>query len=78
MRILQVNVVYKKGSTGKITHDLHKGLLDAGAESIVCYGRGERIKEPGVYKTCPEWYSKLNNALSRVTAADAMPAATSA
>lgn len=22
MKILQVNVVYKKGSTGKITHDL--------------------------------------------------------
>lgn len=67
MKILQVNVVYKKGSTGKITHDLHKGLLDAGMESIVCYGRGELVNEPGVYKTCPEWYSKLNNALSRVT-----------
>lgn len=67
MKILQVNVVYKKGSTGKITHDLHKGLLDAGIESIVCYGRGELVNEPGVYKTCPEWYSKLNNALSRVT-----------
>ena len=67
MKILQVNVVYKKGSTGKITHDLHKGLLDAGMESIVCYGRGELVNEPGVYKTCPEWYSKLNNALSRIT-----------
>lgn len=67
MKVLQVNCVYKKGSTGKITYDLHKGLLDAGIESIVCYGRGELVKEPGVYKTCPEWYSKLNNALSRIT-----------
>ena len=67
MKVLQVNCVYKKGSTGKITYDLHKGLLDEGIESVVCYGRGERIKELGVYKTCPELYSKLNNALSRVT-----------
>ncbi len=67
MKILQVNVVYKTGSTGKITYDLHKGLLDAGIESVVCYGRGSLVKEPGIYKTCPEWYSKLNNAWSRVT-----------
>ena len=67
MKVLQVNCVYKKGSTGKITYDLHKGLLNAGIESVVCYGRGELVKEPGVYKTCPEWYSKLNNAWSRVT-----------
>ncbi len=67
MKILQVNVVYKTGSTGKITYDLHMGLLDEGIESVVCYGRGSLVKEPGVYKTCPEWYSKLNNAWSRVT-----------
>lgn len=67
MKVLQVNVVYRKGSTGKITYDLHKGFLDAGIESVVCYGRGELVKEPGVYKTCPEWYSKMNNAWSRVT-----------
>ena len=67
MKVLQVNCVYKKGSTGKITFDLHNGLLDNGIESVVCYGRGELIREPGVYKTCSEWYSKLNNAISRIT-----------
>ncbi len=67
MKVLQVNCVYKKGSTGKITYDLHNGLLEKGIESVVCYGRGVLVKEPGVYKTCPEWYSKLNNALSRIT-----------
>lgn len=67
MKILQVNCVYKKGSTGKITYDLHRGLLAAGLESVVCYGRGEKTKEQFVHKTCPEWYSKLNNALSRIT-----------
>ena len=66
MKVLQINCVYKKGSTGKITYELHKGLIDAGIESIVCYGRGERVDEPDVYKVCPEWYSKLNNAWSRI------------
>lgn len=67
MKVLQVNCVYNKGSTGKITYDLHKGMLEAGIESVVCYGRGENIKESSVYKTCPEWYSKMNNAISRIT-----------
>lgn len=67
MKVLQVNCVYKKGSTGKITYNLHQGLLASGIESVVCYGRGELVNEPGVYKTCPEWYSKVNNALSRIT-----------
>lgn len=67
MKVLQINCVYKKGSTGKITYDLHKGLLKEGIESVVCYGRGESVNEPRVYKTCPEWYSKLNNVWSRIT-----------
>lgn len=67
MKVLQVNCVYNKGSTGKITYELHKGMLEAGIESVVCFGRGEKIKETSVYKTCPEWYSKMNNALSRIT-----------
>ena len=67
MKILQVNCVYKKGSTGKITADIHHELLEQGIESVVCYGRGAVICEPNVYKTCPEWYSKANNLLSRFT-----------
>lgn len=67
MKILQVNCVYQTGSTGKIVYDLHTGLQTQGVESVVCYGRGETISEPGVYKTCGELYSKANNLLSRVT-----------
>ena len=67
MKILQVNSVYKKGSTGKITYDLHKGLLERGEESVVCYGRGEHYREPHVYKVCGEFYSKVNNFWSRIT-----------
>ncbi len=67
MKVLQVNCVYNNGSTGKIVHDIHIQLQKQGFESIVCYGRGKNISEPGVYKTCGEIYSKFNNLLSRFT-----------
>lgn len=67
MKILQINCVYNTGSTGKITADLHRSLQEQGVKSVVCYGRGKRVFEPGVYKVCSEWYAKLNNLLSRFT-----------
>lgn len=67
MKVLQVNCVYKTGSTGKITADVHRELLWQGVASVVCYGRGAVIDEPHVYKTCGELYSKANNALTRLT-----------
>ena len=67
MKILQVNVVYRKGSTGKITADIHEELLRRGHESVVCYGRGAVIEEPHVYKTCGETESKLHHAVTMVT-----------
>ena len=67
MKVLQINCVYNTGSTGKITADLHRSLQEQGVKSVVCYGRGKRVFEPGVYKVCSEWYAKLNNLLSRFT-----------
>lgn len=67
MKVLQVNCVYNTGSTGKITRDIHIELLKNGHESVVCYGRGTKTQDAGVYKTCGELYSKLNNLLTRFT-----------
>lgn len=67
MKIMQINCVYKTGSTGKITYDLHKALTERGIESVVCFGRGKKVIEPKVYKTCGELYAKFNNLLSRIT-----------
>lgn len=67
MKILQVNCVYKTGSTGKITADLHRDFIEKGLESVVCYGRGKKVNEPNVYKICNEAYAKFNNLLSRFT-----------
>lgn len=67
MKILQVNNVYNRGSTGKITADLHKTLKQRGIESVVCYGRGDACNEDDVHKVSTELYSKFNNLLSRFT-----------
>ena len=67
MKILQVNNVYGEKSTGKLTKQLHEGLLRAGQESLVVYGRGKTTREPGVIRLCPDWYGKCNNLLSRIT-----------
>lgn len=67
MKVLQVNCVYREGSTGKIVYDIHTELQQQGIESIVCYGRGNLVNEENVYKVCSEWYSKVNNVWSRIT-----------
>lgn len=67
MKILQINCVYKTGSTGKITYDIHTGLKAKGIDSIVCYGRGDKVREPGVYKTCGEFYSYVNHFAANMT-----------
>ena len=48
MKILQINCVYKVGSTGNIMFDIHKCLRETGYESVVIYGRGEKVEEEKV------------------------------
>lgn len=67
MKVMQINCVYKSGSTGKIVYDIHTALKESGIESVVCYGRGKKMCESGVYKTCGEVEGKLNNFISRIT-----------
>lgn len=67
MKIMQINCVYKKGSTGKIVYALHNYIQNNGDESVVCYGRGSLIKEKNIYKSCSEFYAKVNNLCSRFT-----------
>ena len=67
MKVLQVNCVYNKGSTGKIMYDVHTELLKNQIDSVICYGRGEKTTDKNVYKTCGELYSKFNNFMTRIT-----------
>lgn len=67
MKVLQVNNVYRNGSTGKITYDIHVGLKEQGIDSLVCYGRGARVQEKDVYKVCGEYDSYANHVLTYLT-----------
>lgn len=67
MKIMQINCVYNKGSTGKIMCNIHNTLIENQIDSVICYGRGTKTTDKGVYKTCGELYAKLNNAFSRLT-----------
>ena len=67
MKILQINCVYKKGSTGKIVADIHTELLKDGYESVVCYGRGAKLSERNVYKIGSQISGKINALRSRIT-----------
>lgn len=53
MKVLQVNILFGNGSTGKIVNDIHNVLLLHNNNSIVCYGAGDDIKSENVNKlTC--------------------------
>lgn len=67
MKIIQVNCVYKKGSTGKIVADIHKVLINRGIESVVCYGRDRKPvkQEKGIHKFCYEWEGDLHHLCNR-------------
>lgn len=67
MKILQINNVYGEKSTGTLTKLLHEGLLAAGHDSLVVYGRGTGEAAPGVIRLCPDPYGKMHSLLSRLT-----------
>ena len=67
MKVIQINCVYARGSTGKITRDLHEGLLEKGVDSIVIYGRGQKSSDPRVIKVCSEFYAHVNKVWSFIT-----------
>ncbi|MEG2371110.1 MAG: glycosyltransferase [Alistipes sp.] len=67
MKVLQVNCVFQRGSTGKIIHDIHTSLQAKGHQSVVCYGRGDMPKRVNdIYKFCTEIEAKIQALLSRI------------
>lgn len=64
MKILHVNVVYPKGSTGKIIQEI---VANMGIEhSFICYGRGEINKSNIVRKFCTELEAKIQGVINRL------------
>ena len=50
MKVLFVNTVANKGSTGRIIYDIGKQLEKNGGEFIIAYGRGEKIQDKHFYR----------------------------
>lgn len=67
MKILQINVVYDTGSTGKITADLHRQLLSTGHESLVCCSRLKKTDDKNVINLCGVHYSHMNVIINAIT-----------
>lgn len=67
MRILLIDVNCKYSSTGKIVYSLFEQLKQNGHDAAVCYGRGEELKETGIYKFGLDWETNLHAALARIT-----------
>lgn len=66
-RVLLIDVNCKSSSTGKIVYDLYSGLRADGRKASVCYGRGEIIKEEGIYKFGLDWETRIHAGLARIT-----------
>lgn len=67
MRVLLIDVNCKHSSTGQIVYDLFRRLNENGHDAVVCYGRGELIKETGIYKFGMDWETRIHAALARIT-----------
>lgn len=67
MRILQINSVCGKGSTGKIAVDLYHCLEEQGHECCIAYGRGISPGNITSYRIGGKWNSYIHGILSRIT-----------
>lgn len=66
-RILLIDVNCKYSSTGKIVYDLFNYLHSQGRDACICYGRGELIREEGIFKFGLDWETKIHAILARLT-----------
>lgn len=67
LKVIQINVVYGRGSTGRLTQSIHENLINNGNQSLVLHGRGEKLKDSKIIKVAPEFIMKIQSFLSRVT-----------
>lgn len=67
MKVLQINCVYKEGSTGKITHDIHEHLLNIGEQSVVICGRRAPKNNDNIYAVVSEFRGKINHLFAKIS-----------
>ena len=67
MRILLIDVNCKENSTGKLVYQIYNYLLHNDDEAYICYGRGIKIKENGIYKFGLDLETYLHALFTRIT-----------
>lgn len=67
MKVLFINTVYGKGSTGRIIADLGRMLEENGHEYKVAYGRGDNSNDPHCYRIGNNLGVYIHAGLSRIT-----------
>jgi len=70
MKIVQINIFFDEGSTGKIVGDIHSRLLRDGHQSYVVFGRGKHQVDDDpihLYRTTSDKVSQIYRKISRVT-----------
>lgn len=66
MKVLQINVTYRYGSTGRIVSDIHEMLQNNHHESFVIYGRHQTVDEANVYYAGSTASSMIHGLKSRI------------
>ena len=67
MKILQVNCVYKVGSTGKIVDSIGDVLRSEGHDVFTCYGIGAHHYDDYSQKICSNLEHKMNSLWARIS-----------
>lgn len=67
MKILYIDVNCKGSSTGQIVYSLFSECKKNNIEATVCYGRGPRIKEDGIFKFGFDIETMFHALLTRIT-----------
>lgn len=67
MKILQINCVYKVGSTGKIVDSIGDVLRNEGHDVFTCYGIGENHYDDYSQKICSNIEHKVNAMWARIS-----------
>ena len=66
-KVFQINSTYGLGSTGRIVEGLSKVLSENGYECMAAYGRGQALKEKGLYFIGSSTGVYIHGGLSRIT-----------
>ncbi len=72
MRVLQINTVYKSGSTGRIAESLQRCLRSCNDDSLVAYGRGQYMNDKDGYRFANEYDILVHVLMTRLMDAHGM------